>query len=108
MTSETEISRAFILGDSIQYASGSVVSKSILKNPAGNISIFAFDEGEGLAEHNTPHSAMVQVLDGAAEITVGGHLNVLEAGQCIILPANVPHSVKANKKFKMMLTMIKG
>lgn len=108
MSNETETSKIFILIDSIIYADKSVVSKTILKKPAGNITLFAFDKGEGLAEHTTPHEAMVQVLDGVAEITIGGNPNILHPGQSIILPANIPHSVKANERFKMMLTMIKS
>lgn len=108
MSNETETSKAFVAADSIAYADKSVVSKTILKKTAGNITLFAFDKEEGLAEHATPHDAMLQILDGKAEITIGGHLNNLQAGQCIILPGNIPHSVRANEKFKMMLTMIKG
>jgi quercetin dioxygenase-like cupin family protein len=85
-----------------------VVSKTIVKKPAGNITLFAFDKDEGLAEHSSPHDALVQLLDGEAEITIGGELFNLQSGQSIILPANIPHSLKAKKKFKMMLTMIKS
>lgn len=108
MSNETETSKTFIPVDSIQYADKSVVSKTILKRPTGNITLFAFDKGEGLAEHTTPHDAMLQLLDGKAEITIGGDQNILQAGQSIILPANIPHSVKANERFKMMLTMLKS
>lgn len=72
------------------------------------IEAFAFDKGEGLAEHTTCHDAMLQILEGKAEITIGGNLNNLKAGQSIILPANIPHSIKADEKFKMMLKMIKS
>ena len=108
MNNETETSKTFLPVDSIAYADKSVVSKTILTKPTGNITLFAFDKGEGLSEHTTPHQAMLQILDGKAEITIGGNQNNLETGQCIILPANIPHSVKANEKFKMMLTMIKS
>ncbi|SKB67110.1 Cupin domain-containing protein [Salegentibacter holothuriorum] len=108
MSNETETSKTFVAVDSIEYAENSIVSKTILKKPTGNITLFAFDKGEGLSEHTTPHDAMLQVLDGKAEITIGGKLNDLQAGQSIILPAKVPHAVKANEKFKMMLTMIKS
>lgn len=108
MNNETETSKTFVTVDSISYAEKSVVSKTILKKPTGNITLFAFDKGEGLAEHTTPHDAMLQILDGKAEITIGEKLNKLQVGQSIILPANVPHSVKASEKFKMMLTMIKS
>jgi quercetin dioxygenase-like cupin family protein len=108
MSNETEISKIFIPADCIAYAANSVVSKTIIKKPTGNITLFAFDKDEGLAEHSSPHEALVQILDGKAEITIGGNPNNLETGQSIILPANIPHSIKANIKFKMMLTMIKS
>jgi quercetin dioxygenase-like cupin family protein len=84
------------------------VSKTIVKKPAGNITLFAFDKGEGLAEHSSPHEALVQLLDGKAEIIIGGTPHNLKAGQNIILPANIPHALKATERFKMMLTMIKN
>ena len=92
----------------MEYASGSVVSKTILKKTSGNITLFAFDEGEGLAEHSSPFEAIVQLLDGQAEIIIGGDSHTLNSGQSIILPANIPHSLKANERFKMMLIMIKS
>ena len=103
-----ETSKTFLPVESIDYASNSVVSKTIIKKPTGNITLFAFDKSEGLAEHSSPHEAMVQILDGAAEITIGENQHILHAGQNIILPANIPHSLKASEKFKMMLTMIKS
>ncbi len=108
MSNIIEPSKTFVPADSIEYATGSVVSKTILKNPSGNITLFAFDKGEGLAEHSSPFEALVQLLDGNAEITVGGIPYTVQTGQSFILPANIPHSLKANEKFKMMLTMIKG
>jgi len=108
MSNIIETSKAFVPVESIEYAAGSVVSKTIVKKPAGNITLFAFDKGEGLAEHSSPHEALVQLLDGEAEISIGGTLYNLQTGQSIILPANIPHSIKANEKFKMMLTMIKN
>lgn len=103
-----EPSKIFESRESIGYADNSVVSKTILKLPAGNITLFAFDKDEGLAEHSSPHDALVQLLDGEAEITIGGELFNLQSGQSIILPANIPHALKAKEKFKMMLTMIKS
>ena len=108
MNNNIESSKIFTTVDSIEYAAGSVVSKTILKKPAGNITLFAFDKDEGLAEHSTPHEAFVQILDGKAEITIGGTPYNLHAGQSIILPADVPHSLKAIEKFKMLLIMIKS
>lgn len=107
MMSEIEKSKAFSLRGSMDYASGAVVSKTLLKKPNGNITLFSFDKGEGLTEHTSPFDALVQILDGKAEITVGGNPNSLNAGEGIILPANVPHALKAVERFKMILTMIK-
>lgn len=108
MSNLIETARIFVPAESIEYADGSVVSKTIVKKPTGNITLFAFDKGEGLAEHSSPHEALVQLLDGKAEITIGGTPYNLQSGQSIILPANIPHSLKAHQKFKMMLTMIKS
>ncbi len=107
MSNIIETSKAFLPLESVEYAGGSVVSKTIVKKPGGNITLFAFDRGEGLAEHSSPYEALVQLLDGKAEIIIGGTSYNLETGQSIILPANIPHSLKANEQFKMMLTMIK-
>jgi quercetin dioxygenase-like cupin family protein len=108
MSKTIEPGTLFNAADSIAYADGAVVSKTILKKPAGNITLFAFDAGEGLSEHTTPHEALLQVLDGSVEITIGGDVFNLSAGQSLILPASVPHAVKAVEKFKMMLTMLKS
>lgn len=108
MSNTVETAKTFLPADAIQYADGSVVSKMIIKKPTGNITLFAFDKGEGLSEHSAPHEALIQVLDGKAEIIIGGISNKVTTGSCIILPSNIPHAVKANEKFKMMLTMIKG
>lgn len=108
MSNLIESSKVFVAVESISYAAGSVVSKTIVKKPSGNITLFAFDKGEGLAEHSSPHDALVQVLDGQVEITIGGIAHPLQTGQSIILPANIPHALKATEQFKMMLTMIKS
>lgn len=107
MNKDAETSKPFVAVNCIDYADKSVVSKTIVRKPTGNITLFAFDQGEGLAAHSSPHEVLVQILDGQAEITIGGTPYTLEAGKCIILPANISHSLKANEKFKMMLTMIK-
>jgi len=91
----------------IAYAQGSVVSKQIIKKESGNVTLFAFDKGEGLSEHTAPFDAMVQVLDGKVEISIGGEPYQLEAGDSIIMPAGISHALKAVEKFKMLLTMIK-
>ncbi len=91
----------------IAYAPGSVVSKQLIKKDSGNVTLFAFDKGEGLSEHTAPFDALVQVLHGQVEILIGGEPYVLETGESIIMPAGIPHALKAVKQFKMLLTMIK-
>jgi quercetin dioxygenase-like cupin family protein len=98
---------AIELATGVDYASGAVVSKTILDKKTGTLTLFAFDKGQGLSEHTAPFDATVQILDGTAELTVGGKPNVVKAGQLFIMPANVPHSVRANERFKMLLIMIR-
>ncbi len=95
------------LSSLVDYASDSVVSKTILDKPAGTITLFAFDKGQKLSEHTAPYDAVVQVVDGTAKITIDGEGVTVSAGRIIIMPANVPHSVDAEEKFKMLLTMIR-
>ncbi len=97
----------FELAQAIQFSEGSVVSKTILKQKGGNITLFSFDEGQGLSEHATPFDALVTILDGQAQITIGGENHILNAGESIIMPASVPHALHAAKALKMMLTMVK-
>jgi quercetin dioxygenase-like cupin family protein len=108
MAKEFEKRKIFSYKDSIAYSEHAVVSKQILKREAGNISIFAFDKGEGLSEHTAPFDAVVSIVDGKAEVKIDGVSHVLEAGGIIIMPANVPHALYAIEKFKMVLTMIKS
>jgi quercetin dioxygenase-like cupin family protein len=96
------------LADEIQYSPAAVVSKTLVKKPTGTITLFAFDAGEGLSEHTAPFDAVVQVLEGEAELTIGGERLSAAAGQMVIMPANVPHAVKAVRRFKMLLTMIRS
>ena len=84
------------------------MSKTIIKKSTGTVTLFAFDKGEQLSEHTAPFEALVQVIDGEAGIKIGGNECIVRQGEAIILPANIPHSVNANERFKMMLTMIKG
>ena len=91
----------------IDYQTGSVVSREILKKDNGSITLFAFDEGEGLSEHTAPFDAVAHILEGEAEIKISGKDNNLKKGEMIIMPAGEPHSVKSLGKFKMLLTMIK-
>jgi len=108
MSNLIEVSKIFNTVESVDYAAGAVVSKTIVKKQTGNITLFAFDAGEGLSEHTAPFDAVAQILDGKAEITIGGNCFVLQTGECIIMPATIPHSLKAIERFKMMLTMIKS
>ncbi|MFV0505997.1 MAG: cupin domain-containing protein [Bacteroidales bacterium] len=94
--------------DNIEYSDGSVVSKQIIKSKVGNVTLFAFDAGEGLSEHAAPFDALVQVVDGEAEIIIGGERHTIGVNEAILMPANISHALKANKRFKMILTMIKG
>ena len=96
------------LANSIEYSDGGVVSKQILKNEAGNITLFSFDKGQGLTEHTAPFDAFVQILDGEVEIIIGGKPVKLKANESIIMPANISHALTAIARFKMLLTMIKG
>ncbi len=100
--------KVFSFRDEITHASGSVVSKAILKKATGNVTLFAFDKGEKLSEHSAPFDALVQVIEGKAEIEINKAPHIVEAGTSIIMPANVPHAVNAVEKFKMILTMIKS
>ena len=106
--SELEKGKKLNLEQKIDYAKGAVVSKTIIKKETGNVSLFAFDKGEGLSEHTAPFDAMVQVIDGEACIIVGGIENNLQKGESIIMPANITHALKAIEPFKMILTMIKS
>jgi quercetin dioxygenase-like cupin family protein len=91
----------------VEYSTNGIVSKRVLEKKTGNITLFAFDDGQKLSEHTAPFDAMVQVIEGKGEIVINGKANLLEAGQSIIMPANIPHAVNAVAKFKMLLTMIK-
>lgn len=96
------------LEQSIDYTLGGVISKQVTKNSVGNITIFSFDKEQGLTEHTANFDAFVQILDGTAEIRIDGNPHILQKGDCIIMPANHPHALKAIEKFKMLLTMIRG
>lgn len=96
-----------ILNSSINYQLGAVVSREFLKTLSGTITLFAFDEGQGLSEHTTPYEALVQIIDGEAKIIIAGGEHKVLAGEIIHLPANKPHALKAEKRFKMLLTMLR-
>ena len=95
------------LADLIDYQEGSVVSRTMVDKEAGTITLFAFDEGQGLSEHTVPFDALVYGLDGEVEVTISGKAVQLKKGEMVILPANKPHALKATKRFKMLLTMIR-
>ena len=93
--------------DKVDYSAEGIVSKRVLQKDKGNVTLFAFDKGQKLSEHSAPFDAMIQVLDGRAEVLINRVPYELTAGQSIIMPANIPHAVNASEKFKMLLTMIK-
>ncbi len=95
------------LSEMVSYQEGSVVSKEIIKKQTGIVTLFAFDKGQGLSEHTAPFDALVNIIDGQAEVTISGKLLIVKEGEMIIMPANKPHSLKAVEKFKMLLVMIK-
>ena len=98
---------AISLADSVEYASGSVVSKTMLDKKTGTLTLFAFDAGQGLSEHTAPYDATVCILDGTAKLTVDGKPLTVKTGEMVIMPANIPHDVQAEERFKMLLIMIR-
>lgn len=96
------------LAEMVSYQTGSVVSRQITKAEAGNVTLFAFDEGQELSEHTAPYDALVHVIEGEGEIIISGQSFHLKSGNAIIMPANDPHAVKAPGQFKMLLTMIRA
>lgn len=96
-----------MLIDAVDYQNGSIVSKQILKKPNGNITLFAFDKDESLTEHTSPYEAVVYMVDGEMEIKIGGKPYNVKAGEILVMPADIPHGLKATVQSKMLLTMIK-
>lgn len=92
----------------IDYQDGAIVSRQIAKTSGGSVTVFAFDEGEGLSEHTTPHEALLHIIDGAARIEIDGTPYEVEQGRVIRLPGSVPHAVLAERRFKMMLVMVRS
>lgn len=90
-----------------EYQDRSVVSKTLIKKDTGTVTVFAFDQGQGLSEHTAPFDALVYIIDGSAEVSIAGTAKTLQEGEMVIMPANKPHALKANNRFKMMLVMIK-
>lgn len=105
---EKLLGKVIRLSGLVGYQEGSVVSREVINKKTGTVTIFAFDEGEGLSTHSAPFDAMVYIVDGETEITIDGKPNNLKAGDMIIMPAGHPHAVKALKKFKMLLIMIRS
>lgn len=102
-----EFSKALNLGDLVSYEEGQVISRTIAQIPSANITLFSLDEGEGISTHVTSGDAMVQILDGSAEITIGDNTYTVKSGETIIMPSDIPHGLEARERFKMLLTVIK-
>ena len=92
----------------IDYAEGGVVSKELIHNDSGSVTLFSFDAGQGLSEHFAPYDALIQVIEGEMELTVEDTKHVIKAGEAFIIPSDARHSVNAAQRFKMMITMIRG
>jgi len=98
---------AIDMNQAVGYADAAVVSKTLLDKQAGTLTLFSFDVGQGLSEHTAPYDATVQVIDGEAEIIIAGEPRTVKSGELIIMPANIPHELRALKRFKMLLIMIR-
>jgi len=99
---------AVTLTDLLDYQDDAVVSRTIIDKKTGTLTLFAFDEGQGLSEHTAPFDALVYILDGEAEVTISGNSLELKEGEVVVMPANEPHALRATKRFKMMLVMIRS
>jgi quercetin dioxygenase-like cupin family protein len=110
MSTEPESYKARVieLASFIEYSDNSVLSKTLVEKKAGTITLFSFDAGQGLSEHTAPYDAVVHIIDGEAEIIIGGTASRVTTGQMIIMPAEIPHELRAIKQFKMLLTMIRA
>ena len=102
------VSQALTMTELIAYQEGSVVSRTLIDKKIGTLTLFAFGAGQGLSEHTAPYDAVVQIVDGEADITISGTVHHLVAGQMIIMPANQPHSLRSDLRFKMLLVMIRA
>ena len=102
------LGRQLVVKDLLAYQEEAVISRTLIDKTAGTVTVFAFDEGQGLSEHTAPFDAMVHVLDGEVEIKISGRPFHLKAGEMIVMPGNNPHSLRAITAFKMMLTMIRS
>jgi len=106
-SAENLMAKATRLIDLINYQEGSAVSREIISKKTGTVTLFAFDEGQGLSEHTAPFDALVCCLDGNVEVTISGNPIQLKPGEVVIMPAHQPHALKALEKFKMLLIMIR-
>ncbi|MEI7816531.1 MAG: cupin domain-containing protein [Desulfuromonadales bacterium] len=102
------IGNALTLSELVTYNEGSVVSKTLIDKKVGTVTVFSFGAGQGLSEHTVPYDAFVQIVDGEAEVVINGEAHTVTTGQMIIMPANIPHELKAVKAFKMLLVMIRS
>lgn len=102
------MSEKFSVIGATDYNDGSIVSKTLVQRKEGTVTLFAFDKGQALSEHTAPYDALVNVTDGEAEVSIAGRPQILRAGESVLMPANVPHALRAVERFKMMLVMIKG
>ena len=105
---ENILAQPLTLADLVQYQVGAVVSRTLIDKKIGTLTLFAFDAGQGLSEHTAPFDAVVQIVDGAADVTIAGEVHRVTAGQMIIMPANIPHALRAAGPFKMLLVMIRA
>ncbi len=110
MTSQSDGAKArpISLAGSIEFSPGSIVSRTLVDRPTGTLTLFAFDAGQRLSEHTAPFDAVVQVVEGQASLVIGGKDVLCRAGEMVVMPANVPHAVNAEQRFKMLLTMIRS
>jgi len=106
-TPKIQASEVFDLAELVEYGAGAVVSRTLVENDAGTVTLFAFDQGQNLSEHTAPFDALVQVVDGQGEFIIGDKSSQLRVGQIVMMPANIPHAVQATSRFKMLLIMLR-
>lgn len=106
--SKTDSSKVINFKEYVEYSENGIISKRIIDRAVGNVTLFSFDRGQRLSEHSAPFDALVQIIEGNAEIIINKEVFNLNEGNSIIMPANIPHAVNAVSRFKMLLTMIKG
>lgn len=105
--SQSCLAKPYDAAKSVEYANDAVVSKTLIDKELGTITVFAFDKGQGLSTHSAPYDAVVFVIDGSVQITIGEKITSVSKGQLVVMPANIPHSLQADERFKMLLIMIK-